>query len=360
MLELVRQELSTLQPYQPGRIDCKVRLDANESPFDLPAELKDQVLSWLRDLGLNRYPEQLRLQLQSKLAEMVGLQAQNAVLGNGSDELILMVSLAFCMGRRVFIPTPTFSMYRQAALIAGAEPVEVPLADGFRLDVDRIKQAAVDQLGVLFICNPNNPSGNLQNQQDILRLLHETDLLVVVDEAYGEFAGVSSVPLLGRGLRLIVLRTMSKAFSLAGARVGYAIADSSICLELERVRQPYNLDTMALVAAITAIDNRQYVESYVAGISAERERVFARLQALSGIEPFSSSTNFILFRVGQQAADIHRKLQERGILIRKYDGALADCLRVSIGTRTENDVFMVALRDILAAGQEGGVDDAHG
>ncbi len=350
MYELVRPELSSLKPYQPKQSDPAVKLDANESPFDLPPELKEHVLSQLREIGFNRYPEQLQLQLQSELASYFGVQGENVVLGNGSDELILMLLLAFGMGKKVIIPTPTFSMYRQAALIAGACPIEVPLTAGFGLNVDAVIQAAGGEPAVVFVCNPNNPSGNLQDQQDILRLTAVPNLLIVVDEAYGEFAGVSATPLISQVSNLVVIRTLSKAFSLAGARVGYAIAQSAICYELEKVRQPYNLDTLALVSAITALANRQYVDQVVAAIATERERVFLQLQALPGVRPIPSVTNFILFRVGEEAASIYQQLQSRGVLIRKYKEPLTDCLRVSIGTREENNAFLAALIDVIKGG----------
>ncbi len=354
-----RPELRDLAPYTVSTRTYPVKLDANEAPADFPPELKDEVLRRLMDIDFSRYPEKLAGELQTTLGEFLGVGSDKILLGNGSDELIQMLALAFGTGRKVLYPAPTFSMYRLSALIAGAEPVAVPLTANFGLDAESLIAAAEGEPGLIFICNPNNPTGNSFPTASIERILQETRAVVAVDEAYADYAGQSLLPLVERYERLVILRTFSKAFGLAGIRVGYAVAGPGLLSELAKVKPPYSLNCFALAVAKVAVEYPGYRQERIVLAAEERERVCRRLQALSGIQPYPSETNFILFRAAGRGAAVGEALRARGIAIRSFgrDEMLTDCLRVSIGSKSDNDRFLTEVSSIMDSqpeAEEGG------
>jgi histidinol-phosphate aminotransferase len=268
------------------------------------------------------------------------------------DEVIQMILLAFGPGRRVVVPVPSFSEYSERALVAGARVSQVPLTREFDLDVDGIvagATAAGADPCLIFICNPHNPSGKLFARDAIEAILKDTSAMVIVDEAYAEFAGCTCLNLLPAHERLVVLRTLSKAFGLAGVRVGYAVAREDLAAELSRVRQPFNMDSLSLVIARIAVEDSGYVRDNVSAVLAERSRVFQELAAIPGIAPFPSRANFVLFRTAGFAVRVWERLRSEGIALRRFarDPVLNDCLRVTIGTAAENSAFLDALRGIM-------------
>ena len=336
----------------------RIRLDSNESPFDLPAPLKENVLDQLRTIPFNRYPKRLAANFKRTIASRIGVDDTQVTLGNGLDEVIHIILQTFGPRRSVIVQRPSFVMYEVAALAAGADLRAVTLGEGLQLDVSGIIDEAnagawpgpESDPPMVILCNPHNPTGGRLSEADIEAVLRATQALVVVDEAYVEFAGGSVLPLLAKYDHLVVLRTMSKAFGLAGVRVGYSVSSPGIAAELAKVKQPFNLDSLALVIAQAALQDDAYCQETVARIIEERTRLAQRLSCIPGITCLPSCTNFILFRTeSAEAAEVHDALGQRGISVRIFPGEpmLRGYLRVSCGTREEDDIFLAALESVL-------------
>lgn len=356
-----RSELAALPEYRVPDGVCPVKLDANEAAEDFPPPLKDEVLRRLAAVNFNRYPERAAVELTDELSRFLGVPADRIILGNGSDELIQMLVLAVGPGRKVVIPAPTFSMYRRSAQLAGAVPVEVPLHDDFTLDAAGVLAAAGAEPGLIFLCSPNNPTGNCFPAAAVEMILRNTRSLVALDEAYGDFAGQDSLPLLSRYDNLVILRTFSKAFGLAGIRVGYGVAGEDARTELSKVKPPYNLNAFALLTAKVAIENPDYRRERIVRIRRERDALAAALGSLAGVEVFPSEANFILFRLPGKGRMLADELKADGVGVRSFAGEpkLADCLRITVGSREENGGFLDRLNRALRCekgGMGGGAD----
>ena len=353
--DFARPELSTLRPYQLNSEGLPVRLDSNESPFDLPDRLKQTICDELRTVAFNRYPGLLALSLRARISSMFGMDDDQITMGNGLDEVIHIILQTFGPGKKVVVQKPSFSTYAYAAVASGAELVEVPLSQGpfgLKPDVESLVEQAGDDPCIVFLCNPHNPTGGRVATSEIETLVRETRSLIVVDEAYAEFSGESTMSLVNRYDRLIVLRTLSKAFGLAGVRVGYAVSSLEVAAELNKVRQPFNIDSLSLVAAGVALDHPEYCEKAISAIVRERERMMSTLARMPGVKCLPSYTNFILFRTGMPGQVVWEQLRKRGIAIRMFasEPALVGYLRVSCGTTRENDAFLNALAEIIAFG----------
>jgi histidinol-phosphate aminotransferase len=357
---IVRPELQSLRTYEPDWDGIRIRLDSNESPFDLPAPLKESVLAELRTIPFNRYPQGLAATLRQTIASRMGVDDTQVTLGNGLDEVIHIILQTFGPGRRVIAQKPSFAMYEVAALAAGASYRGVALGEGLKLGVTELIEEANSEAGagseagppILILCNPHNPTGGRLSEAEIGAVIRATQALVVVDEAYVEFAGGSVLPLLAEYDRLVVLRTMSKAFGLAGVRVGYSVSSPGIAAELAKVRQPFNLDSLALVIARTALQDDAYCDAAIARIAEERARLAQRLSCIPGVTCLPSCTNFILFRTeSAEATEVYDALRRRGIAVRIFPGEpmLRRYLRVSCGTREEDDAFLTALDSLLSS-----------
>ncbi|MBP7892042.1 MAG: histidinol-phosphate transaminase [Firmicutes bacterium] len=336
----------------------RIRLDSNESPFDLPAPLKARILGELRTIPFNRYPQGLASTLRQTIASRMGVDDTQVTLGNGLDEVIHIILQTFGPGRRVIAQKPSFVMYEVAALAAGASYRGVALGEGLKLGVTEIIEEANSEAGsglgidppVVILCNPHNPTGGRLSEAEIETVLRATQALIVVDEAYIEFAGGSVLPLLAKYDRLVVLRTMSKAFGLAGVRVGYSVSSPRVAAELAKVKQPFNLDSLALVVAQMALQDDAYYQEAVARIVEERAWLAQRLSCIPGITCLPSCTNFILFRTeSAEAAEVHDTLRRQGISVRIFpdEPMLRGYLRVSCGTREEDDEFLAALENVV-------------
>ena len=336
----------------------RIRLDSNESPFDLPTPLKENVLDQLRAIPFNRYPQSLAADLKRTIASRIGVDGTQVTLGNGLDEVIHIILQTFGPGRRVIVQKPSFAMYGSAAMAAGANLAAVPLGEGLQLDVSGIIEEANARAWpgpesdppMVILCNPHNPTGGCLPEAEIEAVLRATRALVVVDEAYVEFAGGSVLPLLAKYDRLVVLRTMSKAFGLAGIRVGYSVSSSRVAAELAKVKQPFNLDSLALVIAQTALENDAYCREAIARTIEERTRLASRLSCIPGVTCLPSCTNFVLFRTeSAEATEVGAKLRRRGVAVRVFpdEPMLRQYLRVSCGTPEEDDVFLAALESVM-------------
>jgi len=339
---MLRDGIKELVPYEVVPFEGKVKLDIMENPYDLPPLIKDEFLSGLKGLAINRYPDPMANELKRALSSYLDVDKEMIVLGNGSDELILDLLLTFGLGKIVY-PEPTFAMYGILAKIAGQEPAGIPLRGDFELDAESILE--VGQKGIIFITYPNNPTGNLFNREAIIRIIEEGSCLVVIDEAYYEFSGATFLPLVKKYPNLVVLRTFSKAFGLAGARVGYLAANKEITGEILKVKLPYNLNAISQLLATITLKHGDILRERIDEIKNERERVYKELQEIPGIIPYPSKTNFIFFKVENLSGKaVFNSLLKEGILIKHLS---KNSLRLTIGKPGENDFFLESLRKIL-------------
>jgi histidinol-phosphate aminotransferase len=347
---LVREELKGLLPYNAPYYSSVLKLDANENPYPFPEDVLEKIFNETVSFGFNRYPDPMAVQLRERLAAYTGVSPENIMVGNGSDELILDLMLTFGTGAKFVVASPSFVMYEIQGQIASSVRLDVPRRSDFHLDVAALQKAAKEPgVKMVIICTPNNPTGTATPRSEIEAILANTGALVVVDEAYGEFGGESCIPLLDRYPNLIVLKTFSKAFGLAGLRVGYLLAGASIINELLRVKQPFNLNAFSQIAARVVMENLTPFRERIKTILQERDRLFAELSAMPGVETFPTEANFILCRTALPASRVYQGLLERGVLVRNVDSpSLPRCLRISVGTPEENKYLLASLKDIVS------------
>lgn len=344
----VRPDLADLEPYGAPQLDVPVRLNTNETAEPPPETFLAEVGRRIQSLDLNRYPDRPHTRLRELLAARVDLDVSQTWAANGSNEVLAQVLQAYGgAGRRLVTVRPGYSMYPVLARVTATDFVEVDLEDDFTWSDRVVADLAAADPDVVFLANPNNPTG-LRVPGEVVRAVHDAvaPALVVVDEAYVEFGGASVVEHVGTWDRLVVSRTFSKAFRLAGLRLGYLHAPDWVVADLRRVRLPYHLDAMKQVAAEVALEHEQAFLGHRAGVARERERVLAGLADLD-VTTWPSDANFVLFRV-PGAADVFAALLDRGVLVRDFSTVprLEDCLRVTIGTPAENNEFLEALADI--------------
>ncbi|MHB1951733.1 MAG: histidinol-phosphate transaminase [Acidiferrobacteraceae bacterium] len=349
LTRLIRSEVLALRPYAVPEAAGRTKLDAMENPYSWPAEL---VPEWQRRLAaspLNRYPEASAPALRSLLRRRLGLApGSDLLLGNGSDEIIQMLTLALRRDLAVLAPAPTFVMYEMSAKVAGVPYVSVPLDPGFSLNAERLLEAAERcHAGLIFIAYPNNPTGNLFDEREVERIIRNTRALVVVDEAYFPFARRTFMGRLGEFDNLLVMRTLSKE-GLAGLRLGFVAGRRDWIEVIDRVRLPYNINRLTELTVAFALEHADVLESQAERIRSERALLWKALAAIPGVRPWPSDANFILFHVADADA-VFTGLLARGVLIRNLSaGSLSGCLRVTVGTPEENHRFLRALQDVLA------------
>jgi histidinol-phosphate aminotransferase len=348
-----RAELADLRPYSDKEITADVMLASNENPSNLPNEVSDRLARIVKSgCTFNRYPDPVAGELRTLIAEANGLEPGNVLVGNGGDELIFDLLLAWGgPGRTLLNVPPTFVMYDIDARITGTTLVEVPRTETFDVDeaalMARLGRGDVD---VVFIANPNNPTGNIAPETLLIDILNTTDALVLVDEAYFEFSRHTMRPHMQRHPNLVILRTFSKAFCLAGLRVGYLLAHEDVISELTKVRQPYSVDRFSQQVASLVYSERAAFESGIREIVRQRGILSDALSAMPGVTAFPSGANFILFSVEGASAIWRELLDQHSVLIRDFSSAplLRDCLRVSVGTDAENRRFLDAMTAVLA------------
>jgi histidinol-phosphate aminotransferase len=329
------------------------KLNQNESPFDFPTELKRQLLEQVAAQPWQRYPEFAPPELLARLAEHYGWVPEGVLVGNGSNELIQSTfSVSLGAGDRVVAPSPTFSLYRLLTAVLGGHYVPVPLGDGFVFDVDGlIKAAQRESARVIVLNSPNNPTGSALPEGAVERILSQTEALVVCDEAYQDFGGPSAIRLLSHSSRLVVLRTFSKAFGLAGLRFGLALAHPAVAREIAKGKLPYNVNLMTLAAARTALDHAPMLAARTREVIEVRDRFVARLRDVPGLIVYPTAANFVLLRSQSLPAKelFRRLLDDYGILVRDVSDStqLSECLRISIGTSEDMDAVIDALGETL-------------
>ena len=348
---VVRPELRELSAYTVAPSEGMIKLDAMENPFPLPEPVRARLDQALARVAINRYPDIAAEPVRAVLARAFGiLRMLGVMLGNGSDELIQVITSALARpGAAMVAPDPSFVMYRLNAIHAGMRFVGVSLAGDFALDRDAMLAAVERERPALcFLANPNNPTGNLFAVDDVAAVIRAVPGLVVVDEDYAAFADASFLPRVAEFPNLLVLRTLSKV-GMAGIRLGYAVAAPEWIAQFNKLRQPYNVNALTQAAAVALLGDTGWMSAQAATIKSERTRLAAALATLPGFAVFGSQTNFLLARA-PDAGRLYDGLKERRILVKNVHGwhpLLANCLRITVGTPQENDALLAALSALL-------------
>ena len=350
----IRQDVKSMHAYAIQDSRGLIKLDAMENPFRLPPELQRELGERLGRVAINRYPVQSTADVVAALSKFVALPAGcKMILGNGSDELIDMLSVACDVpGATVLAPLPGFVMYQMSAQLRGLSFVGVPLAPAFELD-EPAMLAAIEQHrpALTYIAYPNNPTANLFDERSVERIVAAVGKqqgLVVFDEAYQPFSSRTWLPKLAEHEHVLVMRTLSK-FGLAGVRLGYLCGRAALIDEVDKVRPPYNVSVLNAEATLFAIEHADEYARQAALLRAERARLAAALAALPGVTVFPSEANMMLVRV-PDSARAFEGMKARGLLVKHIAGLhalLANCLRLTVGSREENDAMILALRASL-------------
>ena len=347
--DLVRPEILALKAYPVPSSEGMVKLDAMENPYGLPPALRRQLAEVLSRVDLNRYPDPAAPKLRELIRRKMGVPAgMEVLLGNGSDDLIQIVSLSLARpGAVMMYPGPTFVMYAMNATYFGLRAVPVGLRDDFSLDAAAfIREIRQHNPALIYLAYPNNPTGVLYPEEDVLAILRAAEGVVVLDEAYHVFARKTFMPRLQEFPNLVVMRTVSK-LGLAGIRLGYLAARPEWVEQFDKVRQVYNVNVLTQVAGQFLLERLDVLEEQAARILAERAKLGEALKGLKGVTVFPSEANFFLIRV----ADADRTfgaLKRQGVLVRNLNSpALKNCLRVTVGTPDENRILLNALREAL-------------
>ena len=343
---LVRPNILDLKPYRSARddFDSGILLDANENALGAPFE---------HELALNRYPMPYQEELREKIAEFRKVDSQNVFVGVGSDEAIDLLVRIFCEpGKdRVITTPPTYGMYKVSAGVNNIAVDEALLTTGYQLQIDEILSSVQETTKLIFLCSPNNPTANSLWRKDILKIVNRFGGIVILDEAYIDFSNQKSFAEdIKDHKNLVVLQTMSKAFGLAGIRLGIAIANPEIINFMMKIKAPYNVNSLTLQAAIKGFSHINAMKAKVAQIKSEREKVIQRLENIPQIQKvYPSDANFLIFKI-DDALEVYKKIAEQGIIVR-YRGNephCENCLRLTIGTAQENKLFFETLNKVLA------------
>ena len=341
-----REAIRKMRGYTPGEQPqdrSYIKLNTNENPYP-PSPRVVQALQGAVDADLRLYPDPLGSQLRKEAAALYGVTPERVLVGNGSDDLLAML-LRACIGPgdRVAYPVPTYSLYDTLVEMHEGVAVRLPFDDDFRLPTN----LAASDARLTIVCNPNSPSGTITPIAELARLAAKVSGLLVIDEAYVDFADENALPLLARCENVMILRTLSKSYSLAGMRIGLAIGPQAIIAELMKVKDSYNISRLSLVAGKAALRDQDWMRENVSRIRATRSRLIAALRDLSYVVP-DSQANFVLARTpGRNQESVYLALKERGVLVRYFrsDG-LEDALRITVGTDEEVDALLTALRSL--------------
>jgi histidinol-phosphate aminotransferase len=348
----VRDDLRALEGYHSPQLDVPVRLNTNESPASPPAGWRDALAAELSRVEWNRYPDRSAWALRESIAGLHGVGPEQVFAANGSNEVLQTLLLTYGgAGRTAATFEPTYQLHAHIARLTGTSVVEGERGPGFALDLAEVARVLeAHRPGITFLCSPNNPTGVVDPEPAVHEVLGLAPGLVVVDEAYGQFAPWSALRLIDDDRPLVVVRTFSKTWSMAAARLGYLVGPGWLVAELDKVALPYHLDAAKQIAGRLALRYLAEMESRVAAIVVERERLAKALGSLA-VEQWPSGANFILFRPrARDGRGVWQGLVDRGVLVRDCSSwpRLAGCLRVTIGTPAEDDAFLTALSEVLA------------
>jgi len=350
-MSIFRKEVQAQQAYPIEDIACPVKLDANENPYPLPQTVKRRFWKRLREIPLNRYPEAGSPEVLKRFALHFGVDRNMIMVGNGSDELIGILCTALGGERAsVMVPVPTFAMYRISAQNNGHKVLSIPLDETFGLDVAGMLDAIEKEApSLIFISYPNNPTGNCFRRSHIEEIIRHSRGIVVVDEAYYPFSGKTFIEDIKTHENLVILRTLSKV-GLAGMRLGFLLGNQEIIDQLNKVRLPYNLNTLSQMAALFYLDEENIFIRQVKKIAREKDRLFRELKNVDGIVPYPSDANFIFFGCTHNPNSVYTKLIKRGVLVKPFipPGVVSGNFRVTVGTRDENEKFIQELKSIVA------------
>lgn len=350
-MKIIRDDLLDFKGYHVDYIDA-IKLDANESPFSLPKEVHDSFLSWCRDnKDYNRYPDTDCNELKTELAQVYHLNSDQFIIGVGSDQIIDF-TLRLCIepGEKVMFPSPSFSMYKLSTRLNHGQPVEIDLDENFQYDTAKIIRLLNEvSPKVLILCSPNNPTGTKLAEEDFIMIMESAKCLVIMDEAYGEFMDFSAVKYTKKYKNLLVLRTFSKGFGLAGIRVGYGVAHEELISNLEKAKPPYNLSSLSEKLATITLRQQEHIYANVNEIISERNRLHEKMKAIPELKVIESHANF-LFVIAEDY-DLGEGLMEHGILIKTIDGNKG-YYRITIGKKEDNEKLLGRLMDL-----GGGNDD---
>ncbi|MCL4422553.1 MAG: histidinol-phosphate transaminase [Actinobacteria bacterium] len=351
MLVSARADLCQLEGYHSPQIEVAVRLNTNESPYPPPERWRDELLEALSSVQLHRYPDRDATALREAIGDLHGVGPEQIFCANGSNEVIQSLDLAYGgPGRSVALFEPTYAMHRHIAVNTSSAVATGRRQEDFSLDLSEIARVAREsQPALTFLCSPNNPTGNADSLAEIQEAAAVVPGLLVVDEAYGQFAPRSALPLVAAGSPLVVLRTFSKTWALAGLRLGYLVGPAEVVKSLERVALPYHLDAVKQVAGKLALSYSAEMQERVSLIAEQRDKLMAALDELP-VRYWHSDANFILFRPERvEGHKVWEMLLDRSVLIRDCSSwpGLQGCLRVTVGTPDENSVFLNALEDCI-------------
>ena len=350
-----RKDLEKMPSYDGTEKDYRIKVNANESTLNLPPLVEERVLNRLGYVAFNRYPNEEYDSLVEQIARNFSVGKNQILLGGGSSEIIEKVFHAFGgAGKKIVYPQPSFSMYKIYSKAAEAQAFPFDLDEKFDLDVDAfIKKVREVNADLAVVCNPNNPTGNALTVAQIEEIVKNVDCALLLDEAYVEFYGRSAFGLIKNYPNLIVARTFSKAYGMAAARVGYMIAQEEVTRMINKTFMPYHMNVLSLAAADIVYQMRDEFVPRIQMTVAERQRIFEQLKNLREIEVFPSQTNFILIRY-EKAAALNEYLESLGIGVRHFSATapgLKNCLRISMGTRIENDEVFSAIKNFVEGKQ---------
>ena len=343
-----RKDLDKMPSYDGTERDYRIKVNANECNLNLPPLVEERVLSRLSRVAFNRYPNYEYDSLREQIARNFSVDIEQILLGSGSSEIMEKLFYAFggSTSSKIVYPQPSFSMYKIYAKAAEAQPIPFELDDKYDLDVDKyIATIKKEEPALAVVCNPNNPTGNVLTVDQIEEIATSVDCAFLVDEAYVEFYGKSAVNLVKKYSNLIVARTFSKAYGLAGARVGYMIANKEITKMIEKTYMPYHMNSLSLATADIVYQMRDEFVPRIQMMIAERKRMSEQLKTLKGVKVYPSSTNFVLIHYNKAVA-LNEYLESLNIGVRSFGNAprLENCLRISMGTREENDEWFDAIK----------------
>jgi histidinol-phosphate aminotransferase len=346
MKKLIKKSIMDFSSYDAKRDLTGTVLDANENFKDYFKIYKDEIMGELEKVNINRYPEFDGGRLRFDLACYAGLKSSNIIIGNGSDELISIIVNSFIdNGDIIVTASPTFSMYEIYGRIAGGKTIYIDSDENFNVNPeDIIKSANENKAKIVFICNPNNPTGTVFKEEELIKIIENVSSLVVIDEAYYEFLGKTVIEKVNEYKNLIVLRTLSKAFGLAGARVGYGASSKEIIDILLSVKPPYNMNSLSTAYGLVFLRHRDEILKDVSKIIERREKLYRELKNAKGIKVYKSGANFILIEV-KDSEKIFNKLLKKDLRVRKYgSGQLKNFLRITIGSEETNENLVNLIR----------------
>jgi histidinol-phosphate aminotransferase len=348
----VREDLVDLEGYHSPQVAVDVRLNTNESPYPPPVAWREAFLEELSTVPFHRYPDREATALRAALGELHGVGAEQIFPANGSNEVLQALCLAYGgRGRSVAVFEPTYALHSHIARVTGADVAVGERRPDFTLDHDEVRRVLGDSRpAITFLCSPNNPTGTVDSAEDTAAVVEAAPGLVVVDEAYGQFSPRSAVGDVAPGRPLVVVRTFSKTWALAGLRLGYCVAPAEVVADLQRVALPYHVDAAKQVAGRVALRFGAEMEARVGILVHERERLVAALRGLP-VDLWPSGANFVLLRPrGRDDTEVWQGLVDRSVLVRNCSTwpRLAGCLRITVGTPEEDDAFLSALGEVLS------------